>query len=647
MMNRILSSAIGAVLSWSLIGAPALAADADEALRAQFTVALEQAQRGMPTATPDSTALRSYVLYPYLQAERLKAQLKPLVDGVDARIAAFIASNTVPPATRELRRRWLNSLAERGLWSDYLLHHVADAQDPGLQCHRFQARIVTGDLAGLQDELAAFWADAPQMPGACVAPFRWLQEQGGQTAELTERRARKALDSGNVALAEMLLRQLPEANATRLQQWLRLLKDPAKELRVIAAEPATSFEWQALLAGFSRLARRDSPAAAEVLRSFDRKRFTAAQYQELASWVGLGMSWDRRPEALYWFRMLPASVPDERVHEWRVRSALWNGETALASEWLQQQPATLAADPRWTYWRARSLEKLGQRHQSQALYRTLAQDNGYYSVLSAWRLGEKYQPKAEPLPASPAVQAQLLSRPETIRARELHLVGQPVWANAEWAAVTRDLDDAAKQQAARLAAQWGWHVQAVATLGQTSARNVLEVLYPDPYAPEIRRGAEQVQLPPAWIYGVMRQESLFQPQAQSSANAYGLLQLLLPTAQGVARRWSLPRPTREELFKPDVNIPLGAAYLREMTDRFGGQFLLTLAAYNAGPNAVPRWLPSAPMDADVWVENVPYNETRGYLQRIVWHIAARGWMSSGKPQDLSGLLQPVHRPAAP
>lgn len=644
MMNRILPLAVSLFLPLLLAAAPVHAQD--DALRAQFTVALQQVQAGVAATSPDSEALRRYVLYPYLQGARLGAQLKPAVDGIDGEIAAFVAANVAPPATRDLRRRWLNSLAERGLWSDLLLHYAADAQDQGLVCHRYQARIVTGDTAGLREELAAFWADAPQMPAPCVAPFRWLQEQGAQTPELSERRARKALADGNVELAEWLIRPLPAATAAPLQQWARLLKDPGKELRAIAADPAQRFEWQAFVAGFSRLARRDSPAAAAVLRSFDRSRFDAAQYTELASWVGLGMSWDRRPEALDWFRTLPAAVPDERVYEWRVRSALWNGETALASEWLHQQPTAMAADPRWTYWRARSLEKLGRTQQSQSIYRGLVQENGYYSVLSAWRLGEKYRPQAETLPSDAALQKLLEARPEAIRARELHAVGQPAWANAEWNAATRDLDDAGRQQAARVAARWGWHVQAVSTLGQTSARNVLEILYPDPYAPDIRRGAQQVQLPPEWIYGVMRQESLFQPQAQSSANAYGLLQLLLPTAQGVARRWSLPRPTREDLFKPDVNIPLGAAYLREMTDRFDGQFLLTLAAYNAGPNAVPRWLPPSPMDADVWVENVPYNETRGYLQRIIWHIAARGWMSSGKPQDMSGLLVPVHQPPA-
>ncbi|MGH8457639.1 MAG: lytic transglycosylase domain-containing protein, partial [Stenotrophobium sp.] len=130
-------------------------------------------------------------------------------------------------------------------------------------------------------------------------------------------------------------------------------------------------------------------------------------------------------------------------------------------------------------------------------------------------------------------------------------------------------------------------------------------------------------------------------QAVSRANAYGLLQLLLPTAREVARRWKQPTPSIDDLFRPEVNVPLGAAYLRELRDKFDGRYILALAAYNAGPKAVARWLPDTTQDADIWIENIPFNETRSYIQRIVWHVAVFGWRETGKAQDVSDLLQPV------
>lgn len=635
------NSKIVPLFVWLLLAAlPAFAQDA--AQRASFAAALVQAESGAAPAGADDEGLRAYRLYPYLQAARLRSALRQPSDEIDRQVLSFLHAQPDLPVSRELRRDWLNSLAARGLWAPFLAQYREDASDPGLSCHHYQARIETGDVVGLREELTGFWIVAPQMPQACVAPFRWLQQQGELTPERTEQRARKALADGNRELAEWLTKQIPEARRAPLLQWARLLRDPASEIEAFAANPTARVEWPALVEGFSRVARRDSSGAQRLLARLDRRRFEAPQYDELQRWVALGLSWDRKPEAIAAFRALPESAADARVHEWRVRSALWNRELELASQWLHQLPADMAAEPRWTYWRARTLEVLGRNRQSRPIYQTLAQEHGYYALLAAWRLGQPHRAESRSLPADPAMQSMLLQRPALLRARELQAIARPQWANAEWRDATADLDTAGRIQAAQLASSWGWHVQAVAMLAQADALDALEWTHPTAYPAEIRAAAKDARLQPAWIYGVMRQESLFHPQAVSSANAYGLLQLLLPTAQAVARRWQLPPPTRESLFDPAVNLPLGAAYLREMTDRFGGQFLLTLAAYNAGPNAVARWLPERPMEADFWIENVPFNETRGYLQKILWHMAARASLE-GEPLDTRPLLQPVRR----
>ena len=266
--------------------------------------------------------------------------------------------------------------------------------------------------------------------------------------------------------------------------------------------------------------------------------------------------------------------------------------------------------------------------------------------MSAWRLDQHYEPRHRKLDEKREVQKQLMEQPAMRRARELFHVDELNWANAEWRSAIKDLDAAQREQAALLASRWGWHWQAVLLLNQLDATDALAVLYPDAYARDIKRSAKDVDLPSTWVYGVMRQESLFLRQVASSSDALGLLQIKLDTARDVARRIGAPRPDREDLFDPATNLKLGTAYLRQMTDRFGGQFVLTLSAYNAGPNAVARWLPEAPLDADVWIENVPYNETRGYVQRIVWHITVHAWQQGSEAHDLGALLKPVSRPGA-
>jgi len=124
----------------------------------------------------------------------------------------------------------------------------------------------------------------------------------------------------------------------------------------------------------------------------------------------------------------------------------------------------------------------------------------------------------------------------------------------------------------------------------------------------------------------------------SRADARGVMQMLPATASAVARRWDLSVPSRDALFDPTIALPLGAAYLRELLDKYGGNLALALAAYNAGPAAVERWMPQRSVEAAIWIENIPYNETRGYVQHIVEHIVAFAYVRGAEPPRIDSML---------
>ena len=156
-----------------------------------------------------------------------------------------------------------------------------------------------------------------------------------------------------------------------------------------------------------------------------------------------------------------------------------------------------------------------------------------------------------------------------------------------------------------------------------------ECAFPAPYAPEVDARASEDDLPSSLIYGVMRQESGFDPDVVSSARAVGLLQLLPETAR------TLVTPERAEdaarLTSPPINIALGARYLKDLLARFHGVLPLAVAAYNAGPDAVTRWL-SRPkgLDLDLFVERIPFTETRVYVARVMGNVARYGYLRSGE-----------------
>lgn len=275
--------------------------------------------------------------------------------------------------------------------------------------------------------------------------------------------------------------------------------------------------------------------------------------------------------------------------------------------------------------------------------RLLTNDN-YYAAMAAAHLDQAITPHPEKLVLDRKQLHEVEQLPAFVRAHELLLSSLRREATLEWQLGYESLSEQARPQAIHLAADWGWYDQAVATASQQRIFNDYALLYPQPYDKEIHAAAKLTQLQPDLIYGVLRQESLYRADAVSSAGAYGLLQLLPETARRTARHWKRPRPAAADLFRPSINVPLGAGQLRILLDRFGGQTAVALAGYNAGPAAAARWLPAQPVDPDIWVENIPFNETRSYVQRVLWHSVVFAWLRSGEAQRTDSWLVRISSP---
>ena len=158
-----------------------------------------------------------------------------------------------------------------------------------------------------------------------------------------------------------------------------------------------------------------------------------------------------------------------------------------------------------------------------------------------------------------------------------------------------------------------------------------DCIYPTPYQDLVQAAAARETLSPALIFAVMRQESVFDPNAGSPAGACGLLQLIAPTARRVAEQ--LHEPFSEAaLLSPDSNVRYGAHYLGQLSGYFDGNLALVAAAYNAGPEAVFRWL-SAPekIGIDAFVARIPFDETRTYVERVLGNLARYQYLSGGAP----------------
>jgi soluble lytic murein transglycosylase len=296
----------------------------------------------------------------------------------------------------------------------------------------------------------------------------------------------------------------------------------------------------------------------------------------------------------------------------------------------------------WRYWRAMALQQEGQVLAAKADLQSLALERSYYGFLAADKLNLPYTLEYTGLNVDEDKIAEMASRDDLLRARELYLVGLDGRGRSEWDAVVAWFTPTEKAQAAILADRWGWHSRAISTAASIGEYDDLSLRYPMPFANDFKQYASSAQISTPWAYGIARSESLFMRDIRSSAGAIGLMQIMPATGRIVAKELNLPYFGLDTLTDPQANIRLGTMYLGEMARRYGGNRVLATAAYNAGPHRVDRWIPEqGSIDARIWIENIPFNETRKYVRRVLAAETIFYWRMTGQMRRLSDELPRV------
>ena len=313
-----------------------------------------------------------------------------------------------------------------------------------------------------------------------------------------------------------------------------------------------------------------------------------------------------------------ADASDETLRQWRVRAAIRNGEWQTGLRFIALLPEPEQKEGEWRYWKARLLERSGEQTQAQTLYRVLAKERSYYGFLAADRVGQPYAMQHVSVQASPQEMGATLARPGIQMAKELFTLGDTTAARRQWNWVTGRLSNREMAVAAVLARHWGWHDRAILTVAKSDHLDDLELRFPVLYRDMVEASAQRNNIDSDWVYGVLRQESAFVADARSAAGALGLMQLMPRTGQLTGQRINLRLPNNTAILNIENNLKLGASYLRTVLDINHGHQILATASYNAGPNRVREWLPGhKSLDADVWVDTVPYNETRNYVKNVM------------------------------
>ena len=609
-----------------------------ERQREAFMRHLPAAERGdWSEVGADEALLRGYVLWPDLRAAYLRANL-----GNTQEIERFLARYGNARPARTLRYHYARQLAKSGRWQAYLEiyeTHYANLGEIDLDCLALRARAAGGsDVTRASKRI---WMHGRSRPDECDPLFAALRAAAALTEQDYDERAALAIEAREFRLARYLARSGSEMSRNRVDAWLRMHENPERELQALRGKSRD--EALRLVYGVRRLALRDAPRALALWRTASRAAgVTDAERIGVARHIALAAAQDHEPIARALLRELPAAARDERTLAWRARLAVLDQDWDELQRAIALMPAETAHSDRWRFWRAEALFATDQRAAGERLLEEVAAERSYYGFLAADIAGLPYRFDHAMTEADDETIARLASEPEAIRARELYLTGLHSGGRAQWAAFTARLSKNEKRAAAVLAHRWGWHSRAIAIVGELEQYDDLDLRYPLPFNEWFADSAGQAAIPAAWAYGVARSESLFMADVRSSAGAIGVMQLMPATGRITAGKHGLPFAGVPTLTDPQQNIALGTRYLAELGARFGNHRALATAAYNAGPHRVERWLPtSTPMRAATWIETLPYDETRAYVQRVLAAEAIFHWRLTGEVRRLSAVLTPV------
>lgn len=599
--------------------------------RAAFKRALDTAERG-PISDYRAAALpfAKHPLAPYLEYATLR---RSLATTGPAPVQAFLDRHPDLPIATTLRDAWLAQLIQRRDWATYRQFYV-EREDLTLRCGALQARLVAGGDATLMDEAQAIWLSAASVPGLCDPVFAALKLAGRITPDLVWQRIDLAAEANNIALMRFLAKSLPADAARRAESYSNYLNAPTQA--GTTRWPVDPRSRRIAVLGMARLAKNSPGVAEGLLASLaPRLKLSEADRGEVLYQAALWTAASYLPDSARRFAAVPAASYDERLHEWRTREALARNDRPAARKAIAAMGAEQRADPRWRYIDARLRELDGDKT-VRADYAIVAREPSYFGFLAADRIDAPYALCPLEPSKDPALRKRVDALPALVRARELHAIGREAWARREWDTLMPTLTPDERRVAVALVDDTGWFDRAVFTLNAGEDLRYYSLRFPLPHEKHVRAEAKKNGLDPAWVAALIRAESAWIADARSHANARGLMQLLPGTAKIEAKKLGIGWSGDDMLYQPLTNITLGTTHLAAMQAKHSGQPYLSTAAYNAGAGAVARWLSQrAPRDVDLWIETIPYRETREYVARILAFSVIYDWRFDGEAVPVS------------
>ena len=589
--------------------------------RALYLQALDNLRSGaISKFNAKAKLLEQYPLRPYLDYHRVNGRLN---NASAKEINGFMSEHGDLAPSDLLYRRWLKKLGRKRHWTT-LLKNFSDADyqqssDAELRCYYVRALYGRGQRDKALDWTTDLWLTPKSQPKACDPIFDVWRTTPRFNQDIAWQRLDGAIQGNQRTLARYLLRFFTGSNKRAADAYYQVHTQPKRIRRYSRFADDTEKNRTLIRHGLMRLSRSAPQEAADAWQRYaNTHSFSAVQRSVINDHIQVGLA----REGVFPEDLERDSSSSSFAAQGMAQAALSQQNWQQLRYWIKRLPEGEQQTQRWQYWWARavmqtadSADALPDTTNSQDILSALASQRHYYGFMAALLL-QQTPPLQPSLPEPESI--DLKSNPHIRRAIELFAVGENLNGRREWYRALDASNNEEKRQLGHLAQSIGDLSLAIRSANLAEAMDDLLLRFPLAFNSDFNAAAHKQDVAPALLRAVARQESAYQPDARSPVGARGLMQLMPATAKLVTKRARLPASYAGQLNDPKINIQLGSYHLAWLIERFNGQRPLAIAAYNAGEHRVDRWIKNkAQMPTDVWIETIPFRETRNYVKNVL------------------------------